>query len=160
MEAHELIHAALEWAKDVGYAQRAREEAVERVANISLDSIAKSEAERLCKYLDAAKRRIDELTKERDGVLRYNDELANDLNAAKDARIIAEKEANDLRAWLRGLVKPGNMGRRPKDYVLQLKDGSIIFKGNGDSYTIDSTQRWFDPLEIFEAADRDNKEEE
>ena len=83
--------------------------------------------------------------------------LKEQLDAAKDARNKAQQEAHDLRAWLRGLVKAGNEVGRPKDYVLQLKEGSIIFKGNGDSYTVDSTQRWFDPGDVFEAYDAEYK---
>ena len=163
MEAHELIHAALEWAKSKGYAQRAQEEQVPL-------KDAYAEVRRLReetgKTLDAAQSRIEELERERNGILSLNDELANernalkwqiddlrkDLDAAKNARIEAEKEAADLRAWRKGLVRPGTEQPERWPVVVDVNPPEDIRLSVG---RIGDSERWFDPRDIFEAADRD-----
>ena len=87
--------------------------------------------------------------------IKQNEQLRKDLDAAKDARIDAEREAADLRAWRRGLVKPGTATPKRWPVVVDVSPPEDIRLSVG---RIGDSERWFDPREIFAAADRDAKE--
>ena len=262
MEAHELTHAALEWTKSNGYAQRAQEEQVplkDAYAEVRRLREENKDLLETGKTLDATQARIQELERERNGILSLNDELANernalkwqldearkvrriyqerveeleaelsstlsahkerdtrqraesanamlrqditnlkrdldaakvvyiedikgyerdriafeqkignledkqndlrcDLDADKDARIIAEKEAADLRAWRKGLVKPGTEEPKKGNHVVVLNEAGDIYLER--TFPLATTaRRWFDPREIFATADPDAEKE-
>ena len=226
-EIVEATQAALEWAKAVGYAQRAREDAegaqdkiehlekvvdewrkacdaidrcgeevrqreletrkeleqaqarvreleqqaasavdyfsmekikeLERKLHMQQDAnnMRKGDFEHKQRRIDGLEQHIDDLRKLfKDDV----DKLVKQLDAAKDARIEAEREAADLRAWRKGLVKRGT-----EEPPL----GTAVVTVNAwGTFAIDrrplhggASIRWFDPRDIFAAADRDAEKE-
>ena len=93
------------------------------------------------------------------------DYFARDIEKAVIAKYVkqldaadrdAEKEAADLRAWRKGLVRPGTEQPERWPVVVDVNQPEDIRLSVG---RIGDSERWFDPREIFEAADRDAEKE-